>query len=71
MDPGDDFTGPINIGNIYQFTIQELAEKIGTEIAKKSISKGIKEVAFDRGKYRYHGLIKILAEAARKEGLNF
>ena len=28
MDTGDDFTGPINIGNIYQFTIQELAEKI-------------------------------------------
>ncbi len=50
---------------------KELAEKIGSEIAKKSISKGIKEVAFDRGKYRYHGLIKILAEAARKEGLNF
>ena len=40
-------------------------------IAKKIISKGIKEVAFDRGKYKYHGLIKILADAARVEGLNF
>ena len=50
---------------------KQLAETIGSEIAKKSISKGIKDVAFDRGKYKYHGLIKILAEAARKEGLNF
>tara|TARA_B100000242_G_scaffold201144_1_gene145593 strand:- start:331 stop:663 length:333 start_codon:yes stop_codon:yes gene_type:complete len=50
---------------------KEVAELIGKEIAKKIISKGIKDVAFDRGKYKYHGLIKILAEAARSEGLNF
>jgi len=50
---------------------KEAAELIGKNIAKKIISKGIKEVAFDRGKYKYHGLIKILAEAARIEGLNF
>ncbi len=50
---------------------KELAELIGKNIAKKIISKGIEKVAFDRGKYKYHGLIKILAEAARVEGLNF
>ena len=50
---------------------KEIAELIGTNIAKKIISKGIDKVAFDRGKYKYHGLIKILAEAARSEGLNF
>ena len=50
---------------------KELAELIGKSIAKKIISKGIDKVAFDRGKYKYHGLIKILAEAARSEGLNF
>tara|TARA_B100000242_G_scaffold217819_1_gene159235 strand:- start:127 stop:498 length:372 start_codon:yes stop_codon:yes gene_type:complete len=50
---------------------KELAELIGKEIAKKIISQGIKDVAFDRGKYKYHGLIKILADAARSEGLNF
>ena len=50
---------------------KEIAELIGKNIAKKIIAKGIDEVAFDRGKYKYHGLIKILADAARVEGLNF
>ena len=50
---------------------KEVAELIGKTIAKKIISKGIDKVAFDRGKYKYHGLIKILADAARTEGLNF
>jgi len=50
---------------------KQMAEIIGKEIAKRSIAKGVKEVAFDKGKYKYHGLIKILAEAARTEGLNF
>ena len=50
---------------------KEIAELIGKNIAKKIISKGIDKVAFDKGKYKYHGLIKILAEAARSEGLNF
>ena len=50
---------------------KNIAEMIGKQIAKKIISKGIKDVSFDRGKYKYHGLIKILAESARNEGLNF
>tara|TARA_B100000242_G_scaffold289969_1_gene260649 strand:- start:1132 stop:1464 length:333 start_codon:yes stop_codon:yes gene_type:complete len=50
---------------------KEIAELVGKNIAKKIISKGVDKVAFDRGKYKYHGLIKILAEAARVEGLNF
>ena len=54
-----------------QMSRKETAEFIGKNIAKKIISKGIDKVAFDRGKYKYHGLIKILAEAARSEGLNF
>ena len=48
-----------------------IAEKIGQEIAKRSIENGVKDVAFDKGKYKYHGIIKILAEAARAGGLNF
>ena len=52
-------------------TKKEIAEQIGKNIAKQIIAKGIDKVAFDRGKYKYHGLIKILADAARVEGLNF
>jgi len=50
---------------------KELAAIIGKAIAKRLIDKGIKEVAFDKGGYKYHGLIKILADSAREEGLNF
>ena len=52
-------------------TKKELAERVGKEIAKRSIENGIKEVTFDKGKYKYHGIIKILADAARAGGLNF
>ena len=54
-----------------KLTRKELAERVGQEIAKRSIKKGVKNVAFDKGKYKYHGLIKIIADAARSEGLNF
>ena len=54
-----------------KFNKKDIAEQIGKDIAKKIMSQGIKDVAFDRGKYKYHGLIKILADAARSEGLNF
>ena len=50
---------------------KEMAEKIGTEIAKRSLEKGIKSVFFDRGEYKYHGIIKIFAESARNSGLEF
>ena len=50
---------------------KELAATNGKEIAKRLIEKGIKDVAFDKGGYKYHGLIKILADSAREEGLNF
>ena len=50
---------------------KELAATIGRTIAKRLIEKGIKDVAFDKGGYKYHGLIKILADSAREEGLNF
>ena len=54
-----------------KLTRKELAERVGKEVAKRSIKKGVKDVAFDKGKYKYHGIIKIIADAARSEGLNF
>ena len=50
---------------------KELAEIIGKEIAKRSLENGIKDVAFDKGKYKYHGIVKIIADSARAAGLNF
>jgi large subunit ribosomal protein L18 len=49
----------------------EVAKIIGETIAKKAIEKNIKEVVFDRGGNKYHGLIKALADEARKNGLIF
>ncbi|MFH1837379.1 MAG: 50S ribosomal protein L18 [Candidatus Omnitrophota bacterium] len=47
------------------------AEALGTDIAKLAVEKGIKKVVFDRGGYLYHGVIKTIADAARKNGLEF
>ena len=40
-------------------------------LAKKALEKKITQVYFDRGRYKYHGRIKIFAEALRRKGLNF
>lgn len=48
-----------------------LAEQLGEFIAQKAAEKGIKKAVFDRGRYRYHGRVKAVAEGARKGGLQF
>ncbi len=52
-------------------TKTEQAVLVGKEIAEKAKSLNIESVNFDRSGYLYHGRIKALAEAARKEGLKF
>jgi large subunit ribosomal protein L18 len=49
----------------------EAAKILGKIIAERAISKGVKEVIFDRGGSIYHGKIKALADAAREAGLKF
>ena len=49
----------------------EQAEAVGTEIAKQATAKDISAVVFDRGGFRYQGIIATLAEAARTGGLKF
>jgi large subunit ribosomal protein L18 len=49
----------------------EQAKLIGEAIAKRAADKGVKQVVFDRGGYRYHGRVRALAEAAREAGLEF
>ncbi len=50
---------------------KEAAAAVGKAIAEKAVEAGIKEVAFDRSGYRYHGRVKELADAAREVGLSF
>ena len=57
--------------NIEKNNKTELSKIVGKLIAERSIAKGIKEVYFDRGNYKYHGRVKSLAEAARSGGLKF
>jgi large subunit ribosomal protein L18 len=49
----------------------DAAKMVGKLVAERALQKGIKDVVFDRGGYRYHGRIKALADAAREGGLNF
>ena len=49
----------------------ERALKVGEELGKKAVEKGIKEVVFDRGGYKYFGRVRSLAEGAKKAGLKF
>ena len=50
---------------------KDAAAKLGKIIAERALAKGIKEVAFDRGHYKYHGRVAALADAAREAGLSF
>ncbi len=49
----------------------ESAKKVGAEVAKRALAKGIKSVVFDRGGFRYQGRVASLAEGAREGGLEF
>ena len=49
----------------------ERAAELGVEIAKKAKAANITSVVFDRSGYQYVGKIKVIADAARKGGLQF
>ena len=50
---------------------KEAAAAVGKAVAERAVEAGVKDVAFDRSGYRYHGRVKELADAAREVGLNF
>lgn len=49
----------------------KVAIAVGKSIAERALAAGVKEVVFDRGRYRYHGRIAALANSARESGLKF
>ena len=49
----------------------DLSLIVAEMLTKKAMEKKITKVYFDRGRYKYHGRIKIFAEALRKGGLIF
>ncbi len=50
---------------------KEKAKLVGELLAKRALEKGVDNVIFDRGGYRYHGRVKALADGAREAGLKF
>ncbi|HEV2412323.1 MAG TPA: 50S ribosomal protein L18 [Candidatus Saccharimonadales bacterium] len=52
-------------------TMTERATWVGTDIGKKAKKAGVNNVTFDRNGKQYHGRVAALADAARKEGLEF
>ena len=59
------------VGSKVKGTKTELAAKIGAAIAKKAKKAKINTVVFDRNGRQYAGRLHALADAARKEGLEF
>jgi large subunit ribosomal protein L18 len=49
----------------------EVAGQLGEIMGKRLLEKNIKEVVFDRNGYLYHGVVKAMADGARKAGIQF
>lgn len=59
------------VGTKLAGSMTELAAKVGSDIAKKAKKVKINAVVFDRNGRQYAGRLSALADAARKEGLEF
>ena len=57
--------------NIKSSGNKDAAVAIGKAIAERARAAGVEKVAFDRGGFKYHGRIQVLADAAREAGLQF
>lgn len=69
-----------NLSNLTNLTNLKKTEKtsktdkaflVGKLLAKTALEKKIDKIVFDRGRFRYHGRVKALAEGAREGGLKF
>lgn len=59
------------VGSKATGSMTEKAAAIGTEIAQKAKKAKVTQVVFDRNGRQYAGRLKALADAARKEGMEF
>lgn len=57
--------------NAAKLTKTKEAEMVGKLLAERALAKGVKQVVFDRGGFRYHGRVKSLADGSRSGGLEF
>lgn len=60
-----------DVKNHEKITKTESSKKVGRLIAEKAKELKISKVKFDRGGFKYHGRIKMLADSARENGLEF
>ena len=70
-DKGVTIAYATTVGSKLTGTMKDKAAAIGAEIAKAAKAKKVKKVVFDRGAKLYAGRLSALADAARKEGLEF
>lgn len=49
----------------------DAAVAVGKAVAARALAAGVKDVCFDRGRFKYHGRVAAMADAAREAGLNF
>jgi large subunit ribosomal protein L18 len=59
------------LGDVVSSCGVSAATKVGEILAQRALEKGITTVVFDRGGYRYHGVVAALAKASREGGLEF
>ena len=58
-----------DIKNMSKKNKTELSKIVAEKLAKAAQKKKITKIYFDRGIYKYHGRVKILAETLRKNGM--
>ena len=58
-------------GKLNGLTRTEQARSVGKLLGERALARGVKQVVFDRGGYKYHGRVKALAESSREAGLEF
>ena len=70
-DKGKTLAYASTVGTKISGSMTEKAAKIGEEIGKAAKKAKLEKVVFDRGSKLYAGRMSALADAARKEGLQF